>query len=304
MNSDLINILTNHLSAAENHTVKITPSGGKPIKRQNANRRKHLFTLAYIQEKYQTIENFLKLLVQQGIKNDVVFTLQKSYGKEEKTTSHLVKEFKTNLEKEPMNTPNQTHTTMNNNSQIDNSFSGFLGSPTFMTKMVEAERSNDYKAQVDDLREELKELRSENRILREKNSSLEIKLQTAEDRKELAIEKTKMESKGFLESPAITALAGQIPQFLAMIPGMSNPNAGALGSPVTNSQQENPIPQTPTSENLNYSTMTKEKQDALNQLAVLDEKILVRIAELAESPEALMYFSDDGKFNMMKSFLN
>ncbi len=230
---NLINILRNHLAADENHTVKITPSGGKPIKREDAKKRKYQFTLEYIEQKYNSLENFLSLLRQKGFTKDIVFTLQKMYGEKESTTYHKVKEFKANLEEETMNnthTPTQTH--QQPVPTNTNPFPSFLGAPQMMQKYVDAARSEDYKKQLDKMEEQLKDAKSENRILREKNSSLEIKLNTAEERKEMAVERTKMEQKSFIESDAVTALAGAIPDIISKLPlGRQNPNAGALASP-------------------------------------------------------------------------
>ncbi|MGG8495959.1 hypothetical protein ACQY1Q_06060 [Tenacibaculum sp. TC6] len=235
--NNLINTLQEHLSSSENHVVKIKNATGVKLSKDTPI-HKYAFDLHYIESKYNSLQHFLSLLPGKGFKKDVVFTLQKMYGTPEKTTYHLVKEFKEDLEKESMNTPIQTSAqTYIPPTPSQDMFSSFLGAPGLMNKFVDAERSNDYKQQVEELKEEIRELKSENRILREKNSSLEIKLQTANDRQDLAIEKAKMESKGFFESPAFESLAGALPDVAKAIMGGQNVNSGALGSPVTQIQK-------------------------------------------------------------------
>lgn len=240
--NNLISTLQEHLSSASNHVVKITNASGVKLSKDTKT-HKYAFDLHYIENKYNSLENFLSLLPSKGLKKDVVFTLQKMYGTPEKTTYHLVREFKQDLEleleKEPMSTP--IPATPPPTPVHQDPYFGFLGNPGFMTKMVDAERSNDYKNQVEELKEDVKELKSENRILREKNSSLEIKLQTASDRQEIAIEKAKMDSKSFFESPAFESLAGMLPDVAKVITsnmgGQQNPNVGTLGSPVSQLQK-------------------------------------------------------------------
>lgn len=48
----------------------------------------------------------------------------------------------------------------------------------------------------------------------------------------------------------------------------------------------------------------KTKQDALNVLQNLDERVLVRMAELSYNKKALSYFQNTIQFNVVKSFLS
>lgn len=45
------------------------------------------------------------------------------------------------------------------------------------------------------------------------------------------------------------------------------------------------------------------KQQALDKLATLDEKVLVRLASLSENKKALSYFSNTILWNALKGFL-
>ncbi|WP_299134566.1 hypothetical protein [uncultured Tenacibaculum sp.] len=233
--SKLSEILQNHLSASSNHIVKITSGEGVKLSK-NVSKRRHALTLQDIESKHGSVESFLSGLPSKGFKQNVVFVLQKMYGSKDKTTYHLVKEIREDLEQKTMNTTNT------NNQSENLPIHNFLASPGYINKMVEAERSNDFKNQVEELKEENKELRSDIRILREKNSALSIQLETAKERKELAIQQTKLDSKGVLESPTVQALAGALPDILkAVAPNLGNAgagvNAGALGSPISPTQR-------------------------------------------------------------------
>ncbi len=48
----------------------------------------------------------------------------------------------------------------------------------------------------------------------------------------------------------------------------------------------------------------KDKKEALDKLAKLDEKILKRLAELSDNPKAMSYFSSPINFAIVKAFLN
>ena len=45
------------------------------------------------------------------------------------------------------------------------------------------------------------------------------------------------------------------------------------------------------------------KQQALDKLATLDEKVLVRLSSLSENKKALSYFSNTILWNTLKAFL-
>lgn len=47
----------------------------------------------------------------------------------------------------------------------------------------------------------------------------------------------------------------------------------------------------------------KNKEEALKNLEKLPEKVLIRLAELAQKPKALSYFSCPLKYGAVKSYL-
>ncbi|MFL0077019.1 hypothetical protein V3A08_07470 [Tenacibaculum maritimum] len=48
----------------------------------------------------------------------------------------------------------------------------------------------------------------------------------------------------------------------------------------------------------------KSKEEALSKLSQLDEKVLIRMADLSENKKARSYFSCPLKYGAVKSFLN
>ncbi|CAL2095536.1 protein of unknown function [Tenacibaculum sp. 190524A02b] len=231
MNQELVKILKDHLSTP-NHVLKVISATGEKLGKKGAKRRKYALTLSEIEVKYTSFENFIESLPAKGFKKDVVFVIQKVYGDAQKETYHRVKEYKIDLEMETTSIPVTHSQQIPVNNQPVNQFPSFLsgmGMPDYLGKMIEAGRAGDYKDKAEQLSEQLKDIRSENRTLREENSSLKIKLETANERKELAIEKEKLNQKGFLDSKAFESLAGMLPQVMQAM--NSNANAGALGNP-------------------------------------------------------------------------
>ncbi|WP_299833769.1 bZIP transcription factor [uncultured Tenacibaculum sp.] len=206
--------MTDHLTASQNHVVKIEKDGIKLFKK--GSKRRYAFNLEEIVKKYGSIANFLQSLPAKGFDSQVVFTLQKTYGTPSKTTYHLVQKITEDLIPKDMN--EQEYTASHGASSITANTHNFLGAPELVAKMVEAERSADYKEQVQELKERVKDLRSRNRSLEEKNNSLKLKLDTAKEREELRVERELLKKKSFLETPAfektMETLGGVIPKVL------------------------------------------------------------------------------------------
>lgn len=252
MNNKLHDLLQTHLKTTVNHVVKVNSKGLKLIK--SASKRKYVFSLEDIEQKYNSIANFLEILPQKGFASSVEFTLQKIYTKNGKTTYHTIQKITEDLQTQDMSatqqpfTPPQTITANN-----------FLGAPELMAKMVQAERSADYKEQVGELKETVKDLRSRNRVLEEKNSSLTIKLETAKERSELRVERELLNKKSFLETPAfektMETLGSMIPKALEVANAKNMANASQLGNP-------------------NISPIKKAFFDKVNTANIEDEKIM------------------------------
>lgn len=232
MKNRLLDILTDHLTASKQHVVKIEKDGSKLVK--TGSQRRYAFNLEEIVQKYGSIANFLQVLPTKGFDYQVVFTLQKIYGSPNKTTYHLVERITEDLI--PKNMNEQEYTTGQGALPMPTNTHHFLGAPELVAKMVEAERSADYKEQVQELKERVKDLRSRNRLLQEKNNSLKLKLDTAKEREELRVERELLKKKSFLETPAfektMETLGGMIPKVLevAGANNTTNPQAG-LSSP-------------------------------------------------------------------------
>ncbi len=233
MKNKLVNILTDHLTASPQHVVKIEKDGSKLAKK--GSKRRYAFSLEEIVQKYGSIANFLQALPEKGFDTQVVFTLQKIYGSPTKTTYHLVQRITEDLIVTDMN--EQEYRGTEGAMPITSNTHHFLGTPELVAKMVEAERSADYKEQVQELKERVKDLRSRNRSLEEKNSSLKLKLDTAKEREELRVERELLKKKSFLETPAfektMETLGGMIPKVLEVAganhgtspqTGLSSPN--------------------------------------------------------------------------------
>ncbi|TCP22391.1 hypothetical protein EV195_11240 [Tenacibaculum skagerrakense] len=230
MRNELLNILTDHLTASSTHVVKIEKDGSKLVK--TGSKRRYAFSLEDIVQKYGSIAHFLEALPEKGFDKQVVFTLQKVYGSATKTTYHLVNRITEDLIVNDMNEQEYIGSAV----PMNNNTSNFLGTPELVAKMVEAERSADYKEQVQELKERVKDLRSKNRSLEEKNNSLTLKLDTAKEREELRVERELLKKKSFLETPAfektMETLGGMIPKVLEVAgangviaqTGLSSPN--------------------------------------------------------------------------------
>lgn len=258
MRNKLLNILTDHLTASQNHVVKVEKDGIKLFKK--GSKRRYAFNLEEIVQKYGSIAKFLQSLPAKGFDSQVVFTLQKTYGTPSKTTYHLVQKITEDLIQKDMN--DQEYTTGHGALPITANTHNFLSAPDFVAKMVEAERSSDYKEQVQELKERVKDLRSRNRSLEEKNSSLKLKLDTAKEREELRVERELLKKKSFLETPAfektMETLGGMIPRVLEV--------AGASTNSGVNSQMGLGIP--------NASQVHKSFVQKLSTTGVSDEQIL------------------------------
>ncbi len=266
MNNQLSNLLENHLKGASNHIIKVSSNGVKLVKATTA--QKYAFTLDDIESKYSSIQAFLQALPEKGFSNNVVFTLQKTYTKDGKTTYHTIQKTTENLTQD-MNVTDPT--------------TSFLGAPELMAKMVQAERSADYKEQVQELKETVKDLRSRNRVLEEKNSSLTIKLETAKEREELRVERELLKKKSFLETPAfektMETLGGMLPKLLEASNG-----AGVAGQPTQlGNPKISPIQKAFTAK---LSTATDEQVMFFNYL--LDnwqEDLISQVAQIIEQKQ-------------------
>jgi len=235
----LVDILTEHLTGSKKHVVKIETNDGRKLVK-TSNKRRYVFSLEEIVVKYGSVANFLQSLPAKGFESQVVFTLYKIYGSPEKTTYHLIDKITEDIAVNDMNEQEQ-HTTESAGLPMNTNTHNFLGAPEFVAKMVEAERSADYKEQVQELKERVKDLRSRNRSLEEKNSSLKLKLDTAKEREELRVERELLKKKSFLETPAfektMETLGGMIPKVLEMAgtnasqtpqAGLSSPNVSQV----------------------------------------------------------------------------
>ena len=232
MNSRLVDILTTHLTASENHVVKIECNGLKLVK--SGSKRRYAFSLEDIEQKYVSIANFLQSLPEKGFDKTVVFSLQKMYGSPNRTTYHLIEKITEDLTTNDMSAeqsyreaPSQLPSMMGT--------SNFLSAPELVAKMVEAERSTDYKEQVSELKEYVKDLKARNRTLEEQNNSYKLKLDTAKEREELRVERELLKKKSFLETPAfektMETLGGMIPKVLEAASVKNNGSTASLASP-------------------------------------------------------------------------
>lgn len=212
MNNELANILYTHLSNATHNVIKVA-SGGVRLVKPNADQR-YTFSLHDIEQKYDTLANFLQTIAKKGFQHQVEFSLYKMYESKGTYSYRLIETITKDLTHDMHEADNNAVPTYYPQVQSPN----FLGSPELMSKMVEAERSADYKEQISELKEAVKDLRSKNRVLEEQNSSLTIKLETAKEREELRVQKELLNKKSFLETPAfektMETLGGMLPKML------------------------------------------------------------------------------------------
>ncbi|AZJ34409.1 hypothetical protein D6T69_02235 [Tenacibaculum singaporense] len=263
MNNQLSNIVENHLQGGSNHVIKVSSNGVKLVK--SASAQKYAFTLEDIESKYGSIAQFLQALPEKGFSGAVVFTLQKTYTKDGKTTYHTLQTLTEKLTQD-MNATDPT--------------TAFLGAPELMAKMVQAERSADYKEQVQELKETVKDLRSRNRVLEETNSSLTIKLETAKEREELRVERELLKKKSFLETPAfektMETLGGMLPKILEASGGNAVGHPSQLASPNVSPIQKAFVQKLPTATDeqvmfFNY-LLDNWQEDLITQVAQIIEQ--------------------------------
>ncbi|MFJ1431296.1 hypothetical protein ACILE2_10930 [Capnocytophaga canimorsus] len=183
---------------------------------------KYSFTLADIQNIYGTVADFVKSLPENGFVSDVKINLRSvtGFGASQRTT---VKETLTlNFKKEtPMQEAIQpipaTPTVMQPQqpsypSAMPTPFYGGLAAPQMqlhdiVSGTVAKERLEDKIKECQKLTDENLDLKSEVRSLKEQLTSLQIKLDTANDRHELALEKERLNQKGFMDSETGKMLA-------------------------------------------------------------------------------------------------
>lgn len=223
MNNQLANIVYSHLSASAHNVIKVQREGVRLVK-SNAEQR-YTFSLQDIEGKYGSIPNFLHTIAQKGFTTNVEFALLKMYESNGRFSYRPIQTITEDLTHD-MNTADNPEIV--STYPTAPTYPNFLGAPELMAKMVQAERSEDYKEQLQELKEVVKDLRSKNRVLEEKNSSLTIKLETANERAELRVQKELLNKKSFLETPAfektMETLGGILPK---VIEASANNNATA-----------------------------------------------------------------------------
>lgn len=231
MINKLANILYTHLTTSAHHVIKVQCEGVRLVKERSQQR--YTFNLQDIEQKYSSIPNFLHTIAQKGFTKNVEFSLLKMYESKGTISYRHLETITENLNND-MNTPNNQEITTSYPTQ--QTYSNFLGAPEFMAKMVQAERSEDYKEQLQELKEVVKDLRSNNRVLEEKNNSLTIQLETAKERTELRVQKELLNKKSFLESPAfektMETLGGILPKVIeASVNNNTANSTNGLSSP-------------------------------------------------------------------------
>lgn len=223
MNKELANILLAHLSTSTQNVVKVQRNGVRLV--ISDTEKRYSFSLQDIEQKYSSIPNFLHTIAQKGFTKNVEFVLQRMYESKGTFSYRTLQVLIEDLTHD-MNTADNHEIV--SSYPTSPSYTNFLGAPELMAKMVQAERSEDYKEQVQELKETVKDLRSKNRVLEEKNSSLTIKLETAKEREELRVQKELLNKKSFLETPAfektMETLGGILPK---VIEASANNNATA-----------------------------------------------------------------------------
>lgn len=237
MNKELANILLAHLSTSTQNVVKVQRNGVRLV--ISDTEKRYSFSLQDIEQKYSSIPNFLHTIAQKGFTKDVEFVLQRMYESKGTFSYRTLQVLIEDLTHD-MNTADNHEIV--SSFPTSPSYPNFLGAPELMAKMVQAERSEDYKEQVQELKETVKDLRSKNRVLEEKNSSLTIKLETAKEREELRVQKELLNKKSFLETPAfektMETLGGILPKVIEV---SANNNATAQPNTALASPSLSPI---------------------------------------------------------------
>jgi hypothetical protein len=237
VNNELANILLAHLSTSTQNVVKVQRNGVRLV--ISDTEKRYSFSLQDIEQKYSSIPNFLHTIAQKGFTKDVEFVLQRMYQSKGTFSYRTLQVLIEDLTHDMNTADNHEIVSSYPNSP---SYPNFLGAPELMAKMVQAERSEDYKEQVQELKETVKDLRSKNRVLEEKNSSLTIKLETAKEREELRVQKELLNKKSFLETPAfektMETLGGILPK---VIEASANNNATAQPNTALASPSLSPI---------------------------------------------------------------
>lgn len=215
MSNPLAEILSDHLQADSNNTIRVQ-SNSLRLKKSAGSANKFVFSLEDITQKFGSIDKLLAVLPQKGFTDKVQFTLVKIYITNGKTSYHTVKEITRDLTEKIMNTTPVTQTHQAPIPQQNVFGLGSLAAPELISKMVEAERGKDYKQRAEKSEEELKNAHSKIRILEEKNSSLELKIATVKEHAEIQRQKDALDKKSFLDTETgttiIETLAGLIPK--------------------------------------------------------------------------------------------
>lgn len=236
---NIIDVLKNEL-AKPSHIVKVTNNETGFKLQKETSLMRYAYSLADILEEFETIENFIHYLQQEGF-NNTTFLIQRTYGSPKDATYHTMKEETVNLQQQNIN--NSINPAMYSEAPTPNNQTQtpeFLANPLagnsaqFLGAMVQAERASDYKKLNDKYEEDIKDYRSKIRRLEEENHGLKLKVETAEERADLKVQTELLNKKSVLESDGFQKLAeglgGLIPHIPAFLGKSANAPAG-LGAP-------------------------------------------------------------------------
>lgn len=236
---NISDVLKNQLSKPS-HIVKITDKvNGLRLKKASGLMR-YSYSENEILEEFETIENFIQNLQQNGYEN-TSFLFQRTYGGVDNATYHTMKEVTENLQTYTSNNTNSAMTS-NTPSPMQNQQPNFLAGTTpagqnmqFLGAMVQSERAGDYLKKVNELEEDTKDYRSKIRRLEEENHSLKLKEATSQERTDLRIRQELLDKKGFLESDGFQKISDGLGALIPHIPAFLNKGApSALGAPLEN----------------------------------------------------------------------
>lgn len=221
--------IINHLESNPNNAIVISYNNMKmvnPFMRVN----KYEFTKQHIEKGWQSIKEFLKGLKNEGFKSGTQVQLKKPNGTTSKTIGEpITLQFSEDqnssqmIQSQSNQIPPMPYQGMNG---INYGMGGVHPSESKLEALIA--KHEDLQERYDDLKIIYKDMRSTERSLREENNSLRIKVDTAEQRKELAILQANLNQKSFMDSEAMKTIAENLVPVLPEIIGRGQ-NVGQLG---------------------------------------------------------------------------
>jgi hypothetical protein len=237
--------IIHHLLQHPNNSISIEFNGRKKVN-PYVSKNKYLFTKESIERGWQSVEQFLKGLKNDGFPSGTKICLRIPNG----TTSKIIGEpitlqFSGDL---------QNQHTMQSNVQTAHHPTGGYSSPPFQSygmgtpvmgvhpaeSRLDAmtAKYDDLKERYDDLKTQCKDLQSSERRLKEENSSLKIEVNTAEKLKELAIMQANLNQKSFMDSEAMKTIATNLAPALPQMISGNVPQVGMGTASLSNEKQQ------------------------------------------------------------------